>query len=948
MVDEHTYQERAMPTARWRSGRLVCLMMAMAMAFVAGCGALPARDDQGPEVALSFEKYTLGNGLEVILRKDDQTPTAAVNLWYHVGPANEVKGRTGFAHLFEHMMFTGTGHVASGVSDKLLEAAGVTGSNATTSLDRTNYFDNVPPDALELALWLRSDQMGFLLDSLDQAQLSNQQRVVRNERRETTEGPPYALSYQAMIHELFPPDHPYHANIIGSHEDIQAAKLDDVRDFFNKYYVPNNASLAIVGNVDIAATKAMIEKYFGSIPRGADVPAPQVATPRLTQERRLTVTDQVELPAVTMAWVTSPIYTPGDAEAGVVASVLGVGKTSRLYETLVHRTGIAQGVSASQRSLSYGSMFTISATAKPGHTADELEAAIQRELDALAADGPTPAELKAVTNGLRAGAVFGLESPAGVADLLNQYNHYLGDPGYLNRDLRRYAAIDTQAVKRFVTEQLPSDRRVVVRTVPGVKVLPPDPPAPPAAAEPEVERAPSAEPWRNTAPELGPTPAMSLPSAQRFELDNGLPVYLVESHGLPLTVASLVSRWGSATDPSGQPGLASFAAGMLEEGTQSRDALGIARELEGLGAWLSTSAGSDSSSISVGSLAPQMGAAMAVMADVARAPAFPPAEIELMRGRSLVALEQGLDDPSTVASGVLSHELYGELHPDGPTMADLKKALRAISREDLQRFHQAAFTPRNSALVLAGDLTKEQARTLANHHFGSWSGAGVEPPPPGPPVPSAQRVIVVDKPGSGQTALELGQPGVALNHPDYEKLRVLDALLGGGFSSRVNLNLRERHGYTYGASSTLNSGRRDGHIALQTSAKAEFTGASVRELLNEVAALQNAPVSAEELRRAKGSLSRSIPAGFATVSARAGIVGGLYAADLPPDYYQKLPAVLAAVDAEAVQAAARAHLRPAEMKVVAVGDRARIDAQLAELGLGPIAYRNPDGAPATE
>jgi zinc protease len=944
MVDGRTAQGRTRPL-----GLLVAVAMTCALAFVTGCGATPARDDQLPEVALSFEKYTLGNGLEVILRRDDQTPTVAVNLWYHVGPANEVKGRTGFAHLFEHMMFQGSGHVAEGEFHKLLESAGATGVNATTDLDRTSYVENVPPNALERALWLESDRMGFLLDSLDQSQLSNQQAVVRNERRETTESVPYGLSSEALYRQLFPEGHPYHSSIIGSHEDIQAAKLDDVRDFFKKYYVPNNASLAIVGNIDIAVTKAMIEKYFGSIPRGAGVRAPQVAVPRLTQEHRLTITDKVELPAVTMAWVTPTIYTPGDVEADVAASALGGGKTSRLYEMLVHRTGIAQDVSASQDALGYGSVFTISATATPGHTTDELEAAIQRELDGLAVDGPTPAELKAVTTRLNAGAIFGLESPDGMAALLNAFNHYLGDPGYLDQFLRNYAAVDAQDVKRFVTEQLPRDRRVVVRTAPGEKVLPPDPPNPPdPPAELSAGQAPSAEPWRNTVPELGPPPAVALPAVEHFELDNGLPVYLVESHGLPLAVASLVSRWGGKADPIRQPGLASFSAAMLQEGTQTRDGLGIARELEGLGASLSASADDESSSIDVSALAPRLGEAMAVMADVVRAPAFPPAELEVLRGRSLVALEQRLDDQPAVASSVMSHELYGEQHPDGPTGADVRKALQTISREDLQRFHQAAFTPRNSALVLAGDLTEEQARALANDHFGSWSAAGSEPPAPGPAVPSAQRVVVVDKRGAGQTSLLLGQPGVNLNHPDFEKLMVMDAVLGGGASSRLFRNLRERHGYTYGASSTVGGGRNDGTITLQTNAKTEFTGASVREMLNEVTAIQNAPVSAEELQRAKESISRSLPIKFSTVSARANVIAGVYLFDVPLDYYQKLPAVLEAVSAEDVQAMARAHLRPAELKVVAVGDRARIEAQLAELALGPIAYRNPDGSTPAE
>jgi zinc protease len=938
MHDDHTVR-----TSRWRTLLLACLLV-----VTAGCGWLPTRDDRVPDVDLGFESYTLGNGLEVILRKDDRVPIAAVNLWYHVGPADEVTGRTGFAHLFEHMMFQGSGHTGPDAHFAQLEAVGATDVNGTTSFDRTNYMEDVPVNALERALWLESDRMGFLLDSLDQAQLSNQQSVVRNERRESTESVPYGLSSEAMYRSLFPPDHPYHAAVIGSHEDIQAAQLADVRDFSARYYVPNNASLAIVGNIDIAATKAMIEKYFGSIPRGADVPVAQVAVPRLTHEQRLTVPDHVELPAVTMAWATPPAFQPGDAEADVVARLLGGSKTSRLHEALVHRAGIAQDVSVSHQSLRHGSVFSISATARPGHSADELEAAIQRELDGLAADGPTALELRAVQTMIRAGTIFALEHPAGVADLLNHYNHYLGDPGYLNQDLRRYAAVDADAVQRFAADQLPRDRRVVVRTVPGEKVLPADPPAPPAPIEVGSERAPSAEPWRNTVPELGPDPALALPGAQRFELANGLPVYLVESHGLPLTVASLVSRWGSAADPPDRPGLAGFTTDMLDEGTGSRDALGIAHEIEALGARLSTSVGGEGSSIDVAALTPQLGPAMAVMSDVVRTPAFAPAEIEQLRGESLVALQQQGDDPSAIASTVLGRELYGARHPYGRTGAELAQALGEIDQEDLRRFHQAAFTPRNSALVLAGDLTAEQARALADEHFGSWQGAGVDPPAPAPAQPSAERVFVVDKPGSGQTELVLAQPGVSRSHPDLVKLMVLNAVLGGGFSGRVNLNLRERHGYAYGAYSDLSSGRDTGLITMATSAQTGFTGASVKELLNEVSALRDAPVSAEELATAKDSLRRSLPADFATGSAGADIVGGLYLCDLPPDFYQQLPAALAEIDVEDVQAVARAHLRPDEMKIIAVGDRAQIDAQLGELALGPIAHRNPDGAPATD
>ncbi|MGI5130016.1 M16 family metallopeptidase [Pseudonocardia sp. CA-107938] len=918
-------------------------MTALLTIVVAACSA-PAPDRPSAGVDLKFEKYTLANGLEVILRRDPAIPTAAVNLWYHVGPANEAPGRTGFAHLFEHMMFRGSGHTPRDSWDALLEPVGGTDINATTAYDRTNYFETVPPNALERALWMESDRMGFLLDKLDQERLTNEQSAVRNERRQNRETPPYALSDEAMTQLLFPAGHPYHASIIGSHADIQAATLTDVRDFFTKYYVPNNASLAIVGDIDVTATKAMIEKYFGSIPRGADVPKPQVEVPRHTQEQRLTVTDQVELPAVTMGWVTPPAYAPGDAEAGVAAAALGGGRTSRLYDALVQRTRIAQHVSAGQESRAYGSRFTISAVAAPGHTVEELEAAIQRELDALAADGPTDVELNAVRTGLEAGQVFALEDPAGVADRLNHYNQYVGDPGYLAKDRQRYVDVDRGAVQRFVAEQLTKDKRVVVQTVPGEKVLPPDPPAPAAGPAPVTEPVVSAEPWRNAVPEPGPAAAPVLPAAQRFVLDNGLPVYLVEDHDLPLASARLVTRWGSSAEPADKAGLAAFAADMLTKGTTTRDELSIARQEEALGASLTSSADSERSAVGVAALTPRIGEAMALMADVVRAPAFPQEEIDRLREQQLVALDQQRDDADAVAATVVDRELYGPQHPDGRTSADQRKALPSFTQEDLRRYHERAFSPGNSALILAGDLTEEKARTLATEHFGTWSGAGGQPPVAGPPVPAPERVFVVDKPGAGQSTVILAQPGTTRSDPSLPTLETMNEVLGGG-SGRLYRNLRERHGYAYGADSSIGAGRGVALTRLGASVQTEATGPAIREMLDEVAAIRDAPVTVEELTKAKELTLRALPAQFASRDGRTGVLADLFVYDLPPDHFQKLPAAIAAIDADAVQAAARAHLRPDEMKVVVVGDRARIDAQLAGLGLGPVTHLDADGLP---
>src|SRR5574341_120739 len=332
-------------TLAYLGGGTVALALAAALLSASGCSRTDAKGGgEAPVVKLEFEKYTLPNGLDVILRKDSRLPIVAVNLWYHVGPANEAAGRTGFAHLFEHMMFQGSGHTEDDSYFKHLEGAGASFVNGTTDFDRTNYLEDVPSNQLELALWLESDRMGFLLDKLDQTMLSNQQDVVRNERRQGIENAPYGLPQEELFNLLFDKTHPYHAIVIGSHEDVQAARLQDVHEFFKKYYAPNNASLAIVGDIDIAKTKALVEKYFGTIPRGPEVDAVNVQTPPITEERRAVVTDRVELPRVYMTWITAPIFKPGDAEAVVAARILGGGKASRLYESLVYRKKIAQTV----------------------------------------------------------------------------------------------------------------------------------------------------------------------------------------------------------------------------------------------------------------------------------------------------------------------------------------------------------------------------------------------------------------------------------------------------------------------------------------------------------------------------------------------------------------------------------------------------------------------------
>ena len=710
-------------TRRWILG-LILLVTTAATAPMAQQRVPPGATADIPR--LVFEKYTLPNGLDIILSEDKRLPMVAVSLWYHVGPANEVRGLTGFAHLFEHMMFQGSRHVPPDTHFKFLESAGASDINGTTDFDRTNYFETLPSSQLELALWLESDRMGYLLDKLDAPQLANQQDVVRNERRQSVENRPYGIADEAVAQTLFPPDHPYYANVIGSHEDIQAAKLDDVKRFFKLYYTPNNASLAIVGDFDKAQAKALVAKYFGTLKRGAPVPPITAVTPKITQERRKVVTDRVELPRIYLTWITSPIYKPGDADADIAATILGGGKSSRLYKRLVYDKQIAQNVSAQQYSLTLGSMFQIDVTARPGHTAEELEKAVDEELDKFRASPPDAAEVDRARNTIETRIVTGLETLGGfggVADRLNMYNHFLGTPDYLQKDIQRYRAVTPASVQTFASDQLKNSARVVVQAVPGEKVLGPQVATPPpgqAKAGEGTESINVEEAWRNELPKGGPSRALQLATPDSMQLANGLTVVLSPRAGLPVVAANLVVRTGSDANPLDKPGLANFTAAMIDEGTATRSSLQIADQLAQLGATLGTRSTMDATFVQGGSLKKNFGQTLELMADVTLHPAFPADEIERQRASRLAQLVQQRENAGQVAASVTATVLYGERHPYGFTEIGTEAAVKAVSRAEMETFWKQNFVPGNAALVVAGDITMAELKPLAEKAFGGW------------------------------------------------------------------------------------------------------------------------------------------------------------------------------------------------------------------------------------
>jgi zinc protease len=895
-----------------------------------------------PEIR--YERYKLANGLEVLLHEDHKLPIVGVDIWYHVGPVKERAGRTGFAHLFEHMMFEGSKHVGEKAHIKYLEAAGATDINGTTSFDRTNYFETVPANQLETALWLESDRMGFLLDTLDRAKLTNQRDVVRNEKRQG-EGRPYGIVDEEMYHLLFQKEHPYFAAVMGSHADIEAARLGDIREFFTQYYAPNNATIAIAGDYDPATIRQLIEKYFGPIPQGPAVTVTPVVTPPITAERRKVVTDTVQLPKVILAWLSAPAFKPGDADADIAAHVLGAGKSSRMYRELVYKQQIAQSATCDNDSESLASTFECQLIAKPGVTPEKLEAEAEKVVDGFADSGPKPEEVEWARNKIETGLISGLQwlgGFGGVADQLNYYNQYTGDPGYLPKDLARYDAVTTASVQQYAKTTLGKDQRVVVWGVPGKKVLD-DVPRSPDDTDANVKISPqhtpefeAAQAWRATAPQPGPERPLVLPKPTVFTLDNGLTVYLVERHALPIVSVQLLTLAGGDANPPGQPGLAGITASMLTEGTAKRSAEEIAGEASLLGTDLRSSSDTDGARLGISLLSKHVGRGMELLADSMEHPAFPSSDLERIRANRLTSLLQQQDNPIQLALRAGELNLFGAANPYGYDALGTAASLHAITRDEIAAFHDAHYGPRTSLLELTGDVTPPEARKLAEETLGRWTSNAVLVTPPQPPAPPERKILLIDKPGSPQTALLAFGVGLPRNSPDYAAATVMNTMLGGLFSSRINMNLREEHGYTYGAFSFFRYYRGTGPFIAGAQVRSDVTAPAVEQLFKELDGIHTKPLTDAELRLAKDSIIRSLPGDFESAGSVNEHLADLWLFNLPQDYYAKLPAQISGVTSADAQAAAAKYIHPDNLLVIAVGDKSKIESGLKDLKLGPV------------
>ncbi|MFQ5462310.1 MAG: M16 family metallopeptidase [Phycisphaerae bacterium] len=876
---------------------------------------------------VAYEKYQLDNGLTVILHEDHNVPAACVNLWYYVASKDEPEGRSGFAHLFEHLMFMGTHRVPGLDFDNTMEAGGGF-NNASTSEDRTNYYEMGPSELLPTLLWLEADRLEHLGDAMTQEKLDKQRDVVRNERRQTSENRPYGRADLRVHGLMFPKGHPYHNTVIGSHEDLQAATVEDVKNFFATYYVPSNASMVVAGDFDPQKIKPLIQNLFGSLPRGSDVVHPTAAPVRLSEVKRLTMTDQVQFARTTMVYHSPKRFAPGDGEMDLTAAILSDGISSRLYQRLVYKDKLAVDVSAYQASMLLGSLFYVEVTAQPGVSLDVVEQAIDEELARFVAQGPTAEELERQKSKIEYGMVSQLQSLLGKADQLNAYQFYYGEPNSFKQDLQRYRDATVADVRNWAARVLTPNARLILRVIPELKV-PEDNP-------------------RDHHPVAAAAGPFEPPLPESFKLSNGIQVYHWVRHELPLVEMRIVIPKGAACDPAGKAGLASLTANMLDEGAGGKDAMAFADALDSLGARFFAFSSLDSTIVTLSSLQRKFAQSLELCADAVLRPRLDDKEWERVHRLHLEGLKRAQDRPTSVARVVAMRGYFGDRHPYGRPVGGTLDSAAAITLDDIRRFHQQLYRPTDSVILLAGDLSVARAKEQLERAFGHWapsSAAALTPPEFPEPANQALRVAVVDRPGAVQTVVRFTMPGPRYADRNRPVFQLFNTILGGSFTSRLNKNLREDHGYTYGARSSYAMQPDVGYFTASSSVRTDVTGASIAEFLKEFEGIRGGNIAPEEARKARSSQRMRMIRSFAGLGGILSTAGTLVRNNRPFSDLGEELAIISRIGESDLNRIAYDAVPLDHALLVLVGDKKRIMEQWAGLDLPKPIEWSVTGAP---
>ncbi len=929
------------------------LALAGTEAAAAGAGAT----QQIPELA--YTRFTLPNGLTVVVHEDHKAPVVAVSVWYHVGSSYEPMGKTGFAHLFEHLMFQGSENHQDEYF-KPFELAGSTDQNGTTWLDRTNYFETVPTTALDMALWMESDRMGHLLGAIGQPQLEEQRGVVQNEKRQG-ENQPYGRADELIQAESFPANHPYHHDTIGSMKDLDAASLADVKQWFRDYYGAANTVVVLSGDITLAAAKAKMIRYFGDIAAGPRVPRPQPwVAPRETSTSG-TMTDNVAQTRIYREWNVPGRGTRDDNLLELAAAVLGGSKTSRLYQRLVYQDKLADNVSVDLQQHVLASMFQLRVDVKKGVDPKKVDAAIADEWRKFLKNGPTADELARVKTEIRASFVRGLEKVNTQALILAQGQLYQGDPAAYLKDFNQLMAATPAGVTAVSRQWIAKGDYTLTVTpgkvddtdtasVPG-RAAAPGAPAPVLSPKGDYKTVASEVERSKGVPLVSRFPDLRFPTLQRGKLANGVEVVLAERHSVPAVQLQLLFDAGYAADQGRKLGTSSFTMSMLDEGSKDLDSVEIAKRKQRLGALIATGCGLDYCNATLNALDDQLKPSLDLFADIVRNPAFRAADVSRLRGQWLARIAQEKSRPIGIALRTLPPLLYGKGHAYAIpfTGSGTEASIKALNEADMRRFMTDYIRPDNLKILVAGDTTMSKIILQLNAVFGDWKAPSSPLPKKdiGKVAPPEQvRVYLVDRPGAQQSLILAGSLAPSIEAANNLQIQTMNGAFGGTFTSRLNMNLREDKHWAYGAFSFLQNAVGQRPFMLYAPVQTDKTSQSIAEMLKEArSVIGDKPLTAAEISKVKAGDVRSMPGQYQTTSAVMGALQGIALYQRPDDYVQTLKSRIDAQSDAAVEAATREVIHPEQLTWVIVGDLHKIEAPIRALQLGPVQVLDAKGKP---
>lgn len=885
--------------------------------FLAAAFVLAAALSFVSAVEVQVETYTLPNGLTVTLHEDHSLPRVTINTWFAVGSKDEAEGRSGFAHLFEHLMFMGTHRVPDNQFDVQMETGGGA-NNASTSTDRTNYYSWGPPELLPTLLWLDADRLADLADAMTVEKLNLQRNVVRNERRQSVENTPYGIAEEILAPALYPPGHPYHHTVIGSHEDLEAATLEDVRNFFHTHYVPGNASLVVAGDFDPDQVRKVIAASFGAVP-ARPVPSPLPAPPvTLSREVRRVAVDDVQYPRLYLVWHSPASFNDGDAEMDLIAEILAGGESSRLFTRLVVDLRLAQDVTSYQYSKELGSEFHVEITAVPGADLARIKAEALAVIEKLKEGGPSEIELKRVVAATESSFLRRMESLAARADSINRYRHYLGVADGFQWDLDRYLNATGEGVRSWARSVLGQGRV-------DLRILPED--ATVEGADLDLRPEPFAP------GEFTP------PSPETFRLSNGLTVHALSRPGSGLFAAELQSDGGEYDVPAGKAGLSVLAAKLLTSGAAGRTATEFAEAVALLGAEIDAEASGSTFSVSVNGIGSRMEATLDLFADAALRPNLAQVDFDREKDLQLAGIKARADDPATLAGLAARKQLFGADDPRGRPTAGYLATVGALSLVDVKQGLPRLLNSRDGRLLVVGDFETASLKKDLEKRFGAWRGPKGDRPPALRPLvdPAPGRIILLDRPDAPQTVVYILRPVPPLQPGDPAGRGIresLNVLFGGSFTSRLNQNLREKHGYTYGAFSRFLQDKDQYLLFSASRVQTAVTGPALTEYRNEFKRLAGGDVTAEELTKAVKTARQDVVDSAGSTGSLLALFSGLVADGRPVDDSAEYIRSLKEVDLDRANREARSGLYDWDrLQIVLVGDREAITTQLKKAGL---------------